>query len=78
MPHALLDQRAHLVLRERHAVEVCEDVLALHLLADELELSEALVILAEVAQVDLEHAALQGIRRDLCKPQPRHARPQDN
>jgi len=61
----LLDHGAELVGGEVHAVEVGEAVLALHLLDDELELAERVVVLIEVAQADLEDAALETVGGDL-------------
>mmetsp|Transcript_14761 Transcript_14761/g.44455 ORF Transcript_14761/g.44455 Transcript_14761/m.44455 type:complete len:227 (+) Transcript_14761:463-1143(+) len=62
----LADDRADLVAGHVHAVEVGEDVVALHILADEADLTVgAVLVLVEVGQVHLEHAALERIGGDL-------------
>ena len=62
----LLDHGAELVGGEVHAVEVGEAHLALGLLDDQLELAERILVLIQVAERNLEHAALQTVRGDLC------------
>jgi len=60
-----LDHRAHLVARERHTVEVEDAVLALHVLAHELELAESGAVLVQVGLVAVEDSALETVGGDL-------------
>ena len=63
----LLGHEAELVSGEVHAVEVGEAVLALDVLADELELPEGplgVSLVLEISQRDLVDAALETIRGD--------------
>lgn len=63
--HPLLDERAQLVPGKVKAVEVRHHIVALHVLAAELDLPEPLVVvLVEVGERDLEDAALQALRGD--------------
>jgi hypothetical protein len=65
----LLDERVELLAGQVHAVEVGQDVRALHVLRHELELAVALLLVPalQLRQVHLEHAALQALGRDLCR-----------
>jgi len=60
----LLDHRAQLVGGQVHAVEVCQANFALGFLDDELELSERVFVLIQVAERDLEHTSLETVRGD--------------
>ena len=66
----LLDHGPQLVGGEVHAVKVGEAVLALHVLADQLELAEGplgVVLAVEVGERDLVNAALETIGGDSVK-----------
>eukprot|EP00964_Phaeocystis_antarctica_P064233 scaffold38621_cov81-Phaeocystis_antarctica.AAC.7 len=64
----LAHHRPQLVGGELHTVELRQAVVALHLLALQLELAVRLVlVLVQVGQVELEHAALQHLRGNLCE-----------
>jgi hypothetical protein len=64
--HPLLDEGAQLVPGQVHAVEVGDDVVALHVLAAQLDLPEELVlVLVQVRQADLKDAPLQPLRGNL-------------
>lgn len=54
----LLDHGAHLVTGQVHAMEVGQTVLALNVLGDELELAESHLVVLQVSETHLEHAAL--------------------
>ena len=51
-------------------MEVGQHVAALHLLSDQLELSEGHLVILKVSQRDLKHSALQPIRSDFWKNNP--------
>lgn len=57
----LLDHRTKLVGGQVHAVKVGQAHFALCLLDDELELTESIFVLVQVAERGLEHAAFQAI-----------------
>jgi len=61
----LLDHRAHLVSREAHAVEVQDAVLALNVLAHQLELAESGAVVVQVGLVAIVDATLEAIGGDL-------------
>jgi len=61
----LLDHRAHLVAREAHAVEVQDTVLALDVLAHELELAESGSVVVQVGLVAVVDATFEAISGDL-------------
>lgn len=60
----LLDHGAHLVAGQVHAVEVGQAVLALDVLGDELELAEGDLVVLQISEAHLEHAALQTVGGD--------------
>jgi hypothetical protein len=60
----LLDHRAQLVGGQVHAVKVCQANFALGFLDDELEFSERVFVLIQVAKRDLEHTSLETVRGD--------------
>lgn len=45
-------------------MEVCEAVLALNILGDELELTEGHLVVLQISEAHLEHASLQTIGGD--------------
>jgi hypothetical protein len=62
----LLDERAQLVPGEVHAVEVGQDVEALHVLAAQFDFPERLVlVLVQVRKINLKDPSLEPIRSDL-------------
>ena len=64
----LANKAIKLVAGDVHAIESGQESLALHLLADQLDLAVVEVLGAvKIGQGNLENAALQGVRRDLCK-----------
>ena len=68
----LLDHGPQLVSGQAHAVEVGEAVLALHVLADQLELAEGplrVVLAVEIGQRNLVDAPLEAIGSDSVKEQ---------
>ena len=68
----LLDHGPQLVGCQIHAVEVGEAVLALHILADQLELAEGplrVVLAVEISQRNLVDAPLEAIGSDSVKEQ---------
>mmetsp|Transcript_21947 Transcript_21947/g.47922 ORF Transcript_21947/g.47922 Transcript_21947/m.47922 type:complete len:268 (+) Transcript_21947:153-956(+) len=67
----LAHERAQLIGGELEAVELGEAVGALHLLALQLDLAVGLVlVLVQVGEANLEHAALEHLRGDLCAGRP--------
>lgn len=54
----LLDHGAHLVAGQIHAMKVGQAVLALDVLGDELELAEGHLVVLQVSEAHLKHAAL--------------------
>lgn len=64
----LADEAAHVVAGQRHAVEVGQAVTPVDFLDDKTHILVALILIGlQVGEVDLAHAALQIIRRELCK-----------
>lgn len=61
----LLDDRAQLVAGHGHGVEIGEDILALHVLADELELPEVGLGTVKISKRDFEDTSLKTLRSDL-------------
>ena len=55
----LLDNRAQLVASHGHSVEVGENVFALDVFADKLELSEVSLRSVQISQRDFKHASFQ-------------------
>merc|ERR1719322_335322 len=71
----LLHHRPQLVSGQAHAVEIGEAVLALNLLAHELELSErplGVILVLQISKRDLIDAALEAIGGDPCTSGPVH------
>ena len=64
-----LDALPQFVGGQIHSMEVGEDVAALNVFSDELELAErtlGIVVVLQIGQRDLEHAALQSLGSNLC------------
>lgn len=72
----LSNQRAKLVAGHVHAAEVGDNIVALNILSNQLNLAESLSLIAtvKVGEGELEHTALKTIGSDLCKIQQKSAR----
>ena len=57
----LSDERAELVSGQVHTVEVGVTVLALDILADQLELPEGVFVVVKISESTLVHSALEGV-----------------